>query len=98
MTRLRLSVLMVLVGVLPLLPPLANASSLDPSWIQGVYDDGDYDNVVTLINASAGVVEPFPLDGICSGALVIARPHQTDADAAQCETPSVSKARSPPAF
>jgi len=33
---------------------LASASPPDPSWIPGVYDGADYDDVVTLVTAQSG--------------------------------------------
>src|SRR5215813_4460025 len=38
-----------LVVVLMLLPGIAFASSPDPSWIAGIYDGGDCDDIVTLV-------------------------------------------------
>jgi hypothetical protein len=40
-----------------LLVPLAFASPPDPSWIAGVYDGGDSDDVVTLIGLCASVTD-----------------------------------------
>jgi hypothetical protein len=45
----------MLVGVLP---ALAYGSPPDPSWIQGVYDDADYDDVVTLAISTNGNFAP----------------------------------------
>jgi len=36
------------------LPGLAHASPPDPTWIQGIYDDADGDDVVTLIASGTG--------------------------------------------
>ena len=36
---------------------LAYASPPDPSWVRGVYDDADFDDVVCLILANAGLVD-----------------------------------------
>jgi hypothetical protein len=48
---------------LALLLALAYASPPDPSWISGVYDDADYDDVVTLVMAgTAGVPTAIPTD------------------------------------
>src|SRR5215831_9560630 len=44
-----------------LLTPMAYASPPDPSWINGVYDDADFDDVVVLVTLGAGVVEPPPI-------------------------------------
>ena len=39
------------------LPALAYASPPDPSWVRGVYDDADFDDIVCLIIASSGLVD-----------------------------------------
>jgi hypothetical protein len=44
------------------LPVLAHASPPDPSWIPGVYDDADYDDVVTQVVSGTGTVGPGILD------------------------------------
>jgi hypothetical protein len=41
------------------LPLLAYASPADPSWIPGIYDDADYDDVVALVTSGAGHVAPL---------------------------------------
>jgi hypothetical protein len=41
MRRLRFPILLVLLGGMAPLTPLAYARPPDPSWIGGVYDDGD---------------------------------------------------------
>ncbi len=40
------------------LPALAHASPPDPSWIPGVYDDADFDDVVTQVVSGTGSVTP----------------------------------------
>jgi hypothetical protein len=44
--------------VLPTLPSLAYASPPDPSWIPGLYDDADYDDVVVLVTSETASVGP----------------------------------------
>jgi len=39
------------------LSPLAYASPPDPSWVRGVYDDADFDDVVCFIVANTGLVD-----------------------------------------
>ncbi len=39
------------------LTPLAQASPPDPTWIEGIYDDADYDDVVCLVTSSHGTLE-----------------------------------------
>ena len=48
------------------LASLAYASPPDPTWIPGVYDDADFDDVVGLVELGAGVV--------VSAELTVARP------------------------
>jgi hypothetical protein len=38
------------------LPFLAYASPPDPSWVRGLFDDADFDDVVCFIISSAGLV------------------------------------------
>src|SRR5262244_1910722 len=43
---------------------LAYASPPDPSWVRGLYDDADFDDVVCLILANTGLVDDFaPVEG-----------------------------------
>jgi|SRR5580765_7663282 len=51
-------VVALLALVLGTLVPLAHASSPDPSWISGIYDGGDYDDVVVLVTLATGTVSP----------------------------------------
>jgi hypothetical protein len=38
-----------------ILPPLCHASPPDPTWIAGLYDDADYDDVVLDVLATVAV-------------------------------------------
>ena len=51
--------LALLVLVLGTLAPLAHASAPDPSWISGIYDGADYDDVVVLVTCATGAVSPL---------------------------------------
>jgi hypothetical protein len=53
-----------LTALLIALAPLAHASPPDASWIPGIYDDADFDDVVTLVTLGAGSVDATPLDGL----------------------------------
>jgi len=51
--------LVALVLIVPsTLPALAYATPPDPSWIGGIYDDADYDDVVVLVTSGTGNVGP----------------------------------------
>jgi hypothetical protein len=41
----------LLVGLTVVLTPIAWASPVDPSWISGMYDDADFDDVVTYLTS-----------------------------------------------
>jgi hypothetical protein len=55
--------LVALVAIAPLtLTTLAHASPPDPSWLQGIYDDADYDDVVALLTSETGEVQAAPAE------------------------------------
>ncbi len=58
--RRRLPALLLL-GSLVALIPLAYASPPDQTWLGGLYDDADFDDVVLAITSAAGAFEPAPL-------------------------------------
>lgn len=45
----------ILVAVLLTLHAVAYASPPDPTWIAGLWDDGDYDDVVILVASTAAI-------------------------------------------
>jgi hypothetical protein len=51
---------LVLVAVLLALTPLAHAGPPDLTWISGIWDDGDFDDVVVYITSAAGSLPPSP--------------------------------------
>ena len=42
-----------------MLAPLAHASAPDPSWIAGIYDGADYDDIVVLVTGATGSISPL---------------------------------------
>jgi len=55
-------VALLVMVVIAALAPLAYADPPDPSWIDGFWDDDDYDNVVVMVFHSTGIVEPPAFD------------------------------------
>ena len=52
------------------LVPLAHASPPDPLWIAGIYDAGDFDEVVCIITGTDTVGPPVQLTWTASSRLV----------------------------
>jgi hypothetical protein len=70
-SRLVVLVVLVLIGSIVGLTPLAYAAPPDPSWIWGIYDGVDYDDVVDLITSAAGTVTPSLLPEFPQSVLVV---------------------------
>ena len=50
-------VVLLLAGVMMAITPLAHAELPDQTWIPGLYDNADYDDVVLLVTSGADAVE-----------------------------------------
>lgn len=90
----RVVVVLVLGGLLAL-TPLAHASPPDQTWIAGFYDDADYDDVVLLITSGESAVQLEPLPVLVPVSLVVAlvaAPHEALPESSQLSGPS----RAPP--
>ena len=64
--------LVALIAVAPLtLVTLAHASPPDPSWVPGIYDDADHDDVVIFLTSETGevrvVTTPHPPIHLAAG-------------------------------
>ena len=51
--------ILLISAVLASIPTLAHASPPDPTWIPGIYDDADFDDVVGLVTSATALVEPM---------------------------------------
>lgn len=51
----RLPLVIVLLVGLVWLVPLAHASPMDPTWLPGIYDEGDHDDVVLALISAGGL-------------------------------------------
>jgi hypothetical protein len=54
----------LLMSLMVVLAPIAWASPIDPSWIKGVYDDGDFDDVVVFLTSGTIAIPALPLADI----------------------------------
>lgn len=89
-------VCLILLAVITL-TPLAYASPPDPSWIRGLYDGGDFDDVVVLLTGGTGVVEPFPLRDVRPLLTPIGSALQVDAGHVPIPSIAANPPRAPPA-
>ena len=93
----RVRLLQALLAVVVLtLTPLAHASPPDQTWLSGLYDNDDYDDVVLLVLSNVVAIESFSLrDG---GRLppVVASPSPHDEGPSQVPRPSSAPPRAPP--
>src|SRR5207247_10788479 len=85
--------LAVIIAVLTL-TPAAYASPPDPSWISGLYDNADYDDVVVLIAEHIGVIEPGV--SALSGGPAIGRRQPATTDVSPRVPLSCGPGRAPP--
>src|SRR5438093_7589344 len=85
--------LAVIISVLTL-TPASYASPPDPSWISGLYDNADYDDVVVLIAEHIGVIEPGV--SALSGGPAIGRRQPATTDVSPRVPLSCGPGRAPP--
>jgi hypothetical protein len=95
--KLGLSVLAwLLLGAVVALGPLGYATPPDPTWIAGFWDDGDYDDVITLITSCVGAIEPHLIRAGDLIHVVGITPPQIAERAARSLARSSPPARAPP--
>jgi len=60
-----------LVAAILALAPLAHASPPDQTWIAGLYDNADFDDVIRCITSGLGAIQPSLAWSPCVVALVV---------------------------
>ena len=94
---LRRSLVLLLVGTVMSLAPLAHASPPDPGWIAGFWDNGDYDDVVLLVTSAVGTADSHLPYQTISATVVIASVSVPDESPLSACPLSSWHARAPPA-
>lgn len=79
------------------LSAIAFASPADPSWISGIYDDADYDDVVALAATGTGTVAPAMPALLRPSPLRLGRLPDCGEPAALVRSASALRPRAPPA-
>jgi hypothetical protein len=87
---------LLLAAILVALVPLAYASPPDPTWIAGVWDDGDYDDVVILATSSSIVTDGHVADDSLWVPLILAVVHLEDDTLSFAAAPCWRRPRAPP--
>lgn len=90
----RVSLVLVLVSVLCTLVPLTYASPPDQTWRPGIYDDADFDDVVTFL-ATTEITPSKPPAAPLFVPIVVAVPHGAVEVRPAAPVPSASS-RAPP--
>ena len=94
--RPRTIVALLLLGVLVALTPLAHARPPDPTWIAGLWDDADYDDVVLLVTFSSETVDAAAPADVGRHALVVEFLPSDDESRPAAVARSSNPARAPP--
>jgi hypothetical protein len=82
--RLRGTVLAVVITLLVGLVALAYASPTDQTWLPGIYDNADYDNVILMLTSVVGAADGVRITSACPIAVVatvVTLPSSRPADA-----------------
>ena len=64
--------ILLLAGLIAALVPLAQASPPDQTWLAGLYDNSDYDDVILSITSAVSLIECHTPPDIGCGQLVVA--------------------------
>jgi len=96
MHRLAVSVTLLLFLVLALLTPMAYAIPPDPSWIHGLYDGGDFDDVALVVTSGAGIDELSPVADLSSAPPPNVWPIHSGDGPVSTEHPGSLHSRAPP--
>jgi hypothetical protein len=88
---------LLLAGIVGILTPIAQASPPDPSWIRGVYDDDDFDDVIGLITCGSGVVGEIASIELLPGLDVITAILTPDDECVSLPSLASAQPRAPPA-
>ena len=89
-------VVWLLVTLMVILMPMAWAIPIDPSWIKGVYDGGDFDDVVSFL--TSGTLEVPVLPAADLSPVFVSAPTEARADQPMSATPLLAshEPRAPP--
>jgi hypothetical protein len=97
MERERMLIVAVLVIVVLMLTPLAYASPPDPTYVAGMWDDADYDDVVILASSSSGATHSCIESDLTRSLVVVALVSEGPVAVWPVAVPAPNSTRAPPA-
>ena len=95
---IRRSLLGILACMLLVLVPMAYASPPDQTWLAGLYDNGDFDDVVVLLTSSVGLTGTPPLAHAATDVLCVKSASMPDETFVPSTVLAVTQTRAPPLF
>jgi len=78
------------------LTPMAWASPIDPSWIMGVYDDGDFDDVVAYLTSGTSAIPALPVNDLLPALAFVSADPVLDERSAEAPSLASHSPRAPP--
>jgi len=87
---------LTLIAAVLALAPAAHASPPDQTWIAGLYDNADFDDVVLFITSGIGAVQSSLLWSLRMVAFVVGLATLTDTEPRPLFSPSSDLSRAPP--
>ncbi len=86
----------LLTALIVVLVPMAWASPIDPSWIKGVYDDADFDDVVTYLISFLIAAPVIPLHDVLPIRVVVRATPLVDPKVPSVQPVTAHAPRAPP--
>ena len=86
----------LIVAVVGAVVPMASATPPDPTWIAGLYDNADYDDVILFITGGLGAVQPTLAWSPCVVALVVRLAPASDTPVPDLAPDASGPSRAPP--
>ena len=94
---LRRLVGLCLVAAVSALAPAAHASPPDESWMPGLYDNADFDDVILLVTDNVRMIDPSAVGSMRPVCFVVGRAMPLRAESPPSSGPSPARSRAPPA-
>ncbi|HEU5191726.1 MAG TPA: hypothetical protein VFX14_18725 [Methylomirabilota bacterium] len=88
---------LLLLAALAIHPALAHASPPDPSWIPGIYDGADFDDVVLLVASGYPAAAPAAIEAPSPDLPLIGQPAHGPEAVPAAPTGGLLRSRAPPA-